>query len=69
MGLNNRSSVVLVRSKGWPKDWFGLVTGYLESGEKMQDGCLREVKEEIGVDGKIADFLGVYDFLQGNQVS
>src|SRR5687768_7570639 len=25
--------VILVRNKGWPESWFGLVTGFLELGE------------------------------------
>lgn len=60
--------VVLVQSHGWPDDWYGLVTGFLEPGEKPQDAILREVKEEIGLDARITSFLGAYPFAQINQI-
>ena len=60
--------VVLVRSHGWPEDWYGLVTGFLESGEKPQDAILREVKEETGLNAELISFLGAYPFTQINQI-
>lgn len=59
--------VVLVRSIGWPSKIFGVVAGFLESGETPEQGILREVKEELGLDGRIVDFLGHYAFLEKNQ--
>ena len=47
--------VVLVRSHGWPQDWYGLVTGFLEAGESPEEAIVREVKEEIGIDARIAE--------------
>ena len=36
------SNVVLVRNRGWPADWYGLVTGFLERGETAEKGsCAR----------------------------
>ncbi|MBC7359046.1 MAG: NUDIX hydrolase [Desulfacinum sp.] len=61
-------SVVLVRSKGWPKNFFGVVAGFLEAGETPEQGVLREVREELGLDGRIEDFLGIYSFFEKNQV-
>jgi len=60
--------VVLVRNKGWPEKMFGLVTGYLEAGETPEQGMLREVAEEVGLDGDIARFLGNYPFFRANQL-
>ena len=60
--------VVLVRAMGWPKDWFGLVTGFHESGETAEDGVVREVKEELGLDCQVESLVGVYSFFQMNQV-
>jgi NADH pyrophosphatase NudC (nudix superfamily) len=60
--------VVLVRNKGWPQKMYGLVTGFLEAGETPEAGILREVKEELGLDGKIADFIGYYAFFEQNQL-
>ena len=61
-------SVVLVRAMGWPKDWFGLVTGFHESGETAEDGVVREVKEELGLECQVESLVGVYSFFQMNQV-
>ena len=60
--------VVLVRSHGWPQDWYGLVTGFLEAGESPEEAIVREVKEEIGIDARIAEYLGAYPFTQINQI-
>jgi ADP-ribose pyrophosphatase YjhB (NUDIX family) len=61
-------AVVLVRSHGWPADWYGLVTGFLERGEAADAGALREVKEELGLDGRIVRLIGVYPFERMNQI-
>lgn len=36
-----QGQVILVQNKGWPKSWFGLVTGFLEQNEDPKDGVLR----------------------------
>ncbi|MBN2158414.1 MAG: NUDIX domain-containing protein [Spirochaetes bacterium] len=60
--------VVLARAKGWPEKMFGLVTGFLERGESPEDGVLREVKEELGVSAAIRGLVGLYPFVQMNQL-
>lgn len=60
--------VVLARNEGFPDGWFGLVTGFLERGEDPAEGVLREVKEELGLDGVIVSLVGVYPFAPMNQV-
>jgi NADH pyrophosphatase NudC (nudix superfamily) len=66
--VERNGEVILVRNKGWPEKMFGLVTGFLEEGETPETGILREVKEELGLDGKIADFIGYYAFFEQNQL-
>jgi NADH pyrophosphatase NudC (nudix superfamily) len=60
--------VVLVRQKGWPEKWYGIVSGFLERGESPEQGILREVEEELGVQGEIVRFIGTYSFFQLNQL-
>ena len=65
---NASSSVLLVQSIGWPRHFFSLVTGFLEAGERVSDAVVREVKEELGLDSRVVDFLGVFDFVRLNQI-
>ncbi len=60
--------VVLARNKGWPEKMFGLITGFLEKGESPEEGVLREVREELGLQGEIAGFVGYYPFFRMNQL-
>ena len=61
-------AIVLVRNKAWTQKFFGLVTGFLEKGETPDAAVLREVKEELGLAGTIAEFIGNYSFFQMNQL-
>lgn len=67
-GGSGEGEVVLVRQKGWPEGWFGLVTGFLERGESPEEGVLRELREELGLDGEVVSLVGVYSFPQRNEV-
>lgn len=60
--------VMLVRSHGWPQGWYGLVTGFLERGEVPEHAALREVQEELGLEGNLEGFVGHYYFPRRNQV-
>jgi NAD+ diphosphatase len=60
--------VILIQNLEWPADWWGLVTGFMESEETPEDGMLRELEEELGLKGEIQSLIGVYDFQRRNQV-
>jgi ADP-ribose pyrophosphatase YjhB (NUDIX family) len=66
--VEHEGNVLLARNKGWPEGWFGLITGFLERGESPVAGILRELKEEVGLDGEIVGLIGVYEFAQRNEV-
>jgi len=66
--VEHEGNVVLVRNKGWPEKMFGLVSGFLEKGESPSEAVLREVREELGLEGKIEDFIGLYPFFEMNQL-
>ena len=60
--------VVLVRNVGWPQHWYGLVTGFLESGEMPEEGIAREIEEEIGLQAEMQSYIGMYEFYRRNQL-
>lgn len=60
--------IILARQKGWPPGWFGLVTGFLERGEEPEAAMLRELREELGLEGEIVSLVGVYPFVQRNEI-
>lgn len=66
--VEHGENVILVRSKGWPAGMFGLVTGFLEAGETPEEGVLREVEEELGLEGEVASIVGFYSFFEMNQL-
>jgi NAD+ diphosphatase len=66
--VEHNDCIVLTRNKGWPEKWFGLVAGFLEKGETPDTAVLREVKEELGLDGEIISFVGYYSFFERNQL-
>jgi NAD+ diphosphatase len=63
--------VLLAHNRAWPpalKSFYGLITGFLERAETPEQCALREVKEELNLDGLAATLIGVYAFEQMNQV-
>ncbi len=61
-------NVLLAHNSQWPPKVFALVTGFLEKHEDPEEAVLREVKEEVGLDGEIRGFLGHYMFKKRNQL-
>jgi ADP-ribose pyrophosphatase YjhB (NUDIX family) len=66
--VEHEGKVILIQNKGWPESWFGLVTGFLERGETPEAAVLRELKEELSLDGEVVRLIGVYDFSMRNEV-
>jgi NADH pyrophosphatase NudC (nudix superfamily) len=66
--VEQEGHVVLVRSIGWPEHFFGLVTGFLEKNEEVEDAVLREVQEETGLEVKLGGYIGTYSFFRMNQL-
>ncbi|MBN2054433.1 NUDIX hydrolase, partial [bacterium] len=66
--VEHEDAVILVRQPRWPEGFHGLVTGFLERDETPEQGVLREVKEELDLDGRVASLVGVYEFIRRNQV-
>jgi NADH pyrophosphatase NudC (nudix superfamily) len=66
--VEHEGHVLLARAKGWPEKMFGLITGFLEAGETPEAGILREVKEELGLDGAVVSLVGAYAFEMRNEL-
>jgi NADH pyrophosphatase NudC (nudix superfamily) len=66
--IEHEGQVLLARNAAWGPKMFGLVTGFLERDEAPDAAVLREVKEEVGLEGKIRELVGVYPFFMKNQV-
>jgi ADP-ribose pyrophosphatase YjhB (NUDIX family) len=64
----DNDTVILIQNKGWPADWFGLVTGFLEKDEEPDEAILRELKEELGLNGEVVERVGVHTFHQRNEL-
>src|SRR5207244_6587173 len=58
--IEHGETVLLVRNKGWPEKWYGLVSDFLEKGESPEQGVLRVVTGEVGLKGGTVSFIGGY---------
>ncbi|MBI2993262.1 MAG: NUDIX domain-containing protein [Gammaproteobacteria bacterium] len=66
--VEHEGTVVLANNAAWPDHLFGLITGFLEKAETPEDAVLREVREELGLEGEIASLVGLYPFAEMNQI-
>ena len=66
--IEHQGKTVLARNSQWPEGVFSLITGYLEKSETPEEAVVREVKEELGLDAKVQEFLGCYSLIEKNQI-
>ena len=66
--VEHEGAIILVRAQNWPEKLYGLVTGFLEAGETPEQGMLRELKEELSLDGEIVSLVGAYAFEMRNEL-
>ena len=66
--VHYQDQFLLARNAQWPVGMFSLITGYLERGELPQQAVVREVKEELGLEAEVRDFIGHYLFQPKNQL-
>ena len=59
--VNRNEELLVVRRAHEPayNEW-SLPGGFIEAGEKAEDGCLRELIEETSLEGKIDSLIGIY---------
>lgn len=58
--VNKDGKILLVKSFKWYDKWT-IPGGHIELGETMEHAAKREMKEEVGLDVEIVDFLGVQE--------
>ncbi|MBD3397794.1 NUDIX domain-containing protein [Candidatus Micrarchaeota archaeon] len=57
----NDGKVVLVKRKKEPFEGkWALPGGFVDSGESVEDACVREAKEETGLEVRIKEMVGVF---------
>ena len=66
--VEHEGAIILARNRAWPRSFYGLITGFLERGETPEQCVIREVKEELNLDGAGSTLIGAYAFERMNQV-
>jgi NAD+ diphosphatase len=56
----NGDKILLTRSVGWNHPYWGLVAGYIKSGETAEEAAIREVKEEVSLNVKKLNIIGTF---------
>lgn len=56
--ITRGDEVLLVRSRSFRRDWYGLVSGYVELGETLEECLHREVMEETGLKVTAVTYAG-----------
>ncbi len=60
--------IVMAHNVAWPKEYFSVITGFLEQGEDPAEAMVRETKEELNLSVISQILVGAYGFEQMNQV-
>lgn len=48
--IEREDKVLLVRAKNFKRNYYGLVAGFVETGETLEEAVAREVREEVGLE-------------------
>ena len=48
--IHNKDKVLLVHAKNFRENLYGLVAGFVETGESLEEAVIREIKEETGLE-------------------
>lgn len=56
--IRKGDTILMARSPHFPPGVYGLIAGFVEAGESVEDAVHREVKEEVGIEVKNLQFFG-----------
>lgn len=56
--IEKENEALLARSHGFPSGLYGLIAGFVEPGESVEEAVVREVMEEVGVSIKDLEYFG-----------
>lgn len=56
--VEHEGRALLARSPGFPRGVFGLVAGFVEPGETLEEAAAREVREEVGLEIRGLRYMG-----------
>lgn len=56
--ITRGEEIFLVQSRGFRKSFKGLVAGFMEVGESLEETVLREIREETGMEVKNLEYFG-----------
>lgn len=57
-GDNPESAILMIRAKNFRGTYFGLVAGFVETGETLEECVQREVREEVGIEIEDIRYFG-----------
>lgn len=66
--VEHDDQIILANNVAWPEDIYAVITGFLEKNESSEDGIVREVKEELGLESEQVELINVYPFYRMNQI-
>jgi len=62
------NKILLAQNASWRNGRYSFITGYLERCEHPEMAAIREVKEELGLDAEVKNFVGHFNFVDKNQI-
>lgn len=55
--ISRGDEILMVKAHNFTGNYFGLVAGFVETGENLEETCIREIKEETGLEVKNFRYL------------